>query len=144
MFILFTLLLDNTVSRVLTKEKPSWNLDQASTHLSRDLLPAISESRKKVNFQKPILNWVKQFSHFGIYCLTPCNSKIFRAIILLCQRQSEYCWIIPQVEVERNIQQWSTRLRQIIVLVCTVIANPKLSNYVVNSVNKENIVHIFI
>ena len=48
------------------------------------------------------------------------------------------------MEVERNIQQWSTRLRQIIVLVCTVIANPKLSNYVVNSVNKENIVHIFI
>ena len=48
------------------------------------------------------------------------------------------------MEVERNIQQWSTRLRQIIVLVCTVIANPKLSNYAVNSVNKEKIVHIFI
>ena len=48
------------------------------------------------------------------------------------------------MEVERNIQQWSTRLRQIIVLVCTVIANPRLSNYVVNSVNKEKIVHIFI
>ena len=28
--------------------------------------------------------------------------------------------------------------------ICTVIANPKLSNYVVNSVNKEKIVHIFI
>ena len=48
------------------------------------------------------------------------------------------------MEVERNIQQWSTGPRQIIVLVCTVIANPKLSNYVVNSVNKEKIVHIFI
>ena len=117
LFILFTLLLDNTVSRVLTKEKPSWNLDQASTHLSRDLLLAISESREKSQFSEANTKLGKTvFPFWDLLPHTMKLCKIFRAIILLYQRQSECCWIILQVEVERNIQQWSTRLRQIIII----------------------------
>ena len=82
LFILFTLLLDNSSNQ--RKAKLKFRSGINSLILSRDLLPAISESRKKVNFQKPILNWVKQFSHFGIYCLTPCNSVKYLELLFCC------------------------------------------------------------
>ena len=42
-------------------------------------------------------------------------------IIIIHQRQSEYCQIIPQDEVKENIQQYSLNLRRIILFSIIII-----------------------